>query len=96
MPDLDRDPVVTTLNRLLEAELAGVVRYTHYSLLVFGFGRIPIVSWLRTQVKGSRRSARTRHSKSDSFWIPISSTSGRCCANRWTAKRRRWRCTGSC
>ena len=49
MPDLDRDPVVTTLNRLLEAELAGVVRYTHYSLLVFGFGRIPIVSWLRTQ-----------------------------------------------
>ncbi len=37
------------LNRILEAELAGVVRYTHYSFLVFGFGRIPIVSWLRSQ-----------------------------------------------
>ena len=37
------------LNKILESELAGVVRYTHYSFLVFGFGRIPIVSWLRQQ-----------------------------------------------
>jgi bacterioferritin len=29
--------------------LAGVARYTHYSFLVFGFGRIPLVSWLRDQ-----------------------------------------------
>jgi len=43
------DKVVGILNRILEAELAGVVRYTHYSFLVFGFGRIPIVSWLRSQ-----------------------------------------------
>ena len=49
MTKLDTDAVVGVLNRILEAELAGVVRYTHYSLLVFGFGRIPIVSWLREQ-----------------------------------------------
>jgi len=49
MADIDRDKVVGVLNRLLEAELAGVVRYTHYSFLVFGYGRIPIVSWLRAQ-----------------------------------------------
>lgn len=49
MPDMDQERVVATLNRLLEAELAGVVRYTHYSFLVFGYGRIPIVSWLRAQ-----------------------------------------------
>ena len=49
MADMDQERVVATLNRLLEAELAGVVRYTHYSFLVFGFGRIPIVSWLRAQ-----------------------------------------------
>jgi bacterioferritin len=49
MTDPDKDKVVATLNRILENELAGVVRYTHYSLLVFGYGRIPIVSWLRTQ-----------------------------------------------
>jgi bacterioferritin len=49
MANIDNDRVVATLNRLLEAELAGVVRYTHYSFLVFGYGRIPIVSWLRAQ-----------------------------------------------
>lgn len=53
MPKLDSDKVVAVLNRILEAELAGVVRYTHYSFLVFGFGRIPIVSWLRGQADES-------------------------------------------
>jgi bacterioferritin len=50
---IDKDQVVDVLNRLLEAELAGVVRYTHYSFLVFGFSRIPIVSWLRAQADES-------------------------------------------
>src|SRR3954468_18949391 len=49
MADFDKEKVVGVLNRILEMELAGVVRYTHYSLLVFGYGRIPIVSWLREQ-----------------------------------------------
>jgi bacterioferritin len=53
MTKLDVEPVVAVLNRLLETELAGVVRYTHYSFLVFGFNRIPIVSWLRTQAEES-------------------------------------------
>jgi bacterioferritin len=53
MSDMEKDRVVTILNRLLEAELAGVVRYTHYSFMVFGFGRIPIVSWLREQADES-------------------------------------------
>jgi bacterioferritin len=43
----DRTAVVALLNQILETELAGVVRYTHYSLMVFGHSRIPIVSWLR-------------------------------------------------
>ena len=53
MSKIDTDKVVSVLNRILEAELAGVVRYTHYSFLVFGFGRIPIVSWLRGQANES-------------------------------------------
>lgn len=53
MANIDQDKVVAVLNRLLEAELAGVVRYTHYSFLVFGFGRIPIVEWLRGQANES-------------------------------------------
>ena len=53
MAELEKDKVVAVLNRILEMELAGVVRYTHYSLLVFGYGRIPIVSWLRDQATES-------------------------------------------
>lgn len=47
--EYDRDAVLGVMNSILEAELAGVVRYTHYSFMVFGFSRIPIVSWLRDQ-----------------------------------------------
>ena len=53
MSEIDKEKVVGVLNRILEAELAGIVRYTHYSFLVFGFGRIPIVSWLRQQADES-------------------------------------------
>ena len=53
MREMDKDRVVALLNGILEQELAGVIRYTHYSLLVYGFGRIPIVSWLRDQANES-------------------------------------------
>jgi bacterioferritin len=53
MAELNKDKAVDLLNRILEQELAGVVRYTHYSLLVFGFNRIPIVEWLREQATES-------------------------------------------
>ncbi|WOD13694.1 ferritin-like domain-containing protein [Paraburkholderia kirstenboschensis] len=53
MAEIDKEGVVALLNRILESELAGVVRYTHYSFLVFGFGRIPIRSWLREQANES-------------------------------------------
>ena len=53
MTDIDKERVVDLLNRILEHELAGVVRYTHYSFLVFGYSRIPIVSWLREQAAES-------------------------------------------
>lgn len=43
----DKAGAVRLLNQIMEAELAGVVRYTHYALMVFGHNRIPIVSWLR-------------------------------------------------
>ncbi len=45
----DKAEAVKLLNQIMEAELAGVVRYTHYSLMVFGHNRIPIVSWLRNE-----------------------------------------------
>ncbi len=53
MPEFDMERVTSLLNNILEQELAGVVRYTHYSFLIFGHGRIPIVSWLRDQAEES-------------------------------------------
>lgn len=50
---MDKEKVIDTLNRILEFELAGVVRYTHYSLMIFGHTRIPIVGWLREQATES-------------------------------------------
>lgn len=47
MNDLDNKQVINILNKIMELELAGVVRYTHYSLMVYGYNRIPIVSWLK-------------------------------------------------
>lgn len=46
---MDKEKALSVLNDILEHELSGVVRYTHYSLMVFGHNRIPIVKWLREQ-----------------------------------------------
>ena len=48
MNDTDKQKAIELLNRIMELELAGVVRYTHYSLMVYGYSRIPIVSWMRS------------------------------------------------
>ncbi len=47
MNDQEKQGAVGILNRIMEHELAGVVRYTHYALMVYGYNRIPIVSWLK-------------------------------------------------
>lgn len=51
--NFDNEAVIKLLNHIMEMELAGVVRYTHYSLMVYGYNRIPIVSWLRDQANES-------------------------------------------
>src|SRR5690606_36745347 len=52
-------PVIKALNTMLEMELAGVVRYTHYALMIYGYNRIAIVSWLRGQATESLDHANT-------------------------------------
>jgi bacterioferritin len=44
----NKEQNIEILNEIMELELAGVVRYTHYSLMVYGYNRIPIVSWLKS------------------------------------------------
>ena len=48
---MNNKEVVDVINHILEMELAGVVRYTHYSIMVYGYNRIPIVAWLRAQAQ---------------------------------------------
>ncbi|MCK6370256.1 MAG: bacterioferritin [Gammaproteobacteria bacterium] len=55
---LDMKAVFATLDEILEAELAGVVRYTQYGFMVFGYSRIPIIHWLESQATESLQHAR--------------------------------------
>jgi bacterioferritin len=48
-PKYDRPEVLKRLDQILEAELSGVVRYLHYSFMIFGPNRIPITKWFRDQ-----------------------------------------------
>ncbi len=45
----DPKTIIVQLNKLLEMELSGITRYLHYSFMVFGANRIPIVAWFREQ-----------------------------------------------
>lgn len=53
MIDADKPAAIAALNKILETELAGVVRYTHYALMIYGYNRIPIVSWLKSNAEES-------------------------------------------
>lgn len=50
---LDVKKSVALLNGIMECELAGVVRYTHYALMVTGPNRIPIVAFMKSQASES-------------------------------------------
>ena len=56
--NFDKTTVINVLNKIMELELAGVVRYTHYALMVYGYSRIPIVDWLNKQAAEGMTHAR--------------------------------------
>lgn len=51
--ELDTQKTIELLNQIMEFELAGVVRYTHYSLMVTGPNRLPIVEFFQAQASES-------------------------------------------
>jgi bacterioferritin len=53
MQDLDTEKAIDVLRSIMEFELAGVVRYTHYALMVTGPNRIPIVDFFKAQATES-------------------------------------------
>jgi bacterioferritin len=59
MKELNVEKTQRLLNHIMEFELAGVVRYTHYSLMVAGPNRIPIVAFMKAQANESLLHAQT-------------------------------------
>ena len=53
MQALDTKSTVSTLNKIMQYELAGVVRYTHSALMVRGPFRAPIVQFMQSQAEES-------------------------------------------
>ncbi|MDG1877045.1 MAG: ferritin-like domain-containing protein [Acidimicrobiales bacterium] len=49
----DTTPFIPVLNDVMKAELAGVVRYTHYSLVITGPNRLPLVDFMKMQATES-------------------------------------------
>ena len=57
MKELNVERTCEILNQIMECELAGVIRYTHYSLMVTGPHRIPIVDFMKAQATESLQHA---------------------------------------
>ena len=58
--DNDSPEVLSLLEEIVEFELAGVVRFTHYALMISGPNRIPIVAFLQGQASESLAHVETR------------------------------------
>lgn len=43
--------VIDCLNQIFQAEMAGIIRYLHYSFMIMGHNRIPIQKWFRDQAQ---------------------------------------------
>jgi bacterioferritin len=57
MDDLDRPRTNDLLNKVMQAELAGVVRYTSYALIIVGPNRLPLVDFMKAQATESLQHA---------------------------------------
>ncbi len=49
MSKSNNETLISKLNEILELEISGVIRYLHYSLMITGPNRIPIVKFFRDQ-----------------------------------------------
>jgi len=52
-PSANTHPAIPVLQKIFECEMAGIVRYLHYSFMIMGHNRIPIQKWFREQADES-------------------------------------------
>ena len=50
---MNNKKVIKILSKIFDLELTGVVRYTHYALMIFGSNRLPLIDFFRAQAKES-------------------------------------------
>lgn len=50
---MDKEKIIEKLTQIFDLELSGVIRYTHYSLMIFGHNRLPLVDFFKTQATES-------------------------------------------
>ena len=50
---MNKDKIIDKLTKIFDLELSGVIRYTHYSLMIFGPNRLPLIDFFKTQASES-------------------------------------------
>ena len=50
---MNDDKIIDKLSEIFDLELSGVIRYTHYSLMIFGANRLPLVDFFKAQATES-------------------------------------------
>ena len=50
---MNKVKIIKKLSEIFNLELTGVIRYTHYALMIFGANRLPLIEFYRQQAKES-------------------------------------------
>ena len=50
---MNKEEIIGKLSEIFNLELTGVIRYTHYALMIFGANRLPLIQFYREQAKES-------------------------------------------
>jgi len=50
---MNKEQAIDKLTEIFDLELSGVIRYTHYSLMIFGHNRLPLVEFFKAQASES-------------------------------------------
>ena len=53
MNDINTPKIIEILNKIMQYELSGVVRYTHYSLMITGRDRLSLSAFFKEQANES-------------------------------------------
>ena len=50
---MDKKSIINKLSQIFTLELSGVIRYTHYSLMIVGYNRLPLIDFFKSQASES-------------------------------------------